>query len=86
MDFDAEGTQTLFDVLVTTVDLFNIFDTAHALGTHGGYEHGNARADVGANHAATTKAYLVVVTHNDGAVGVAKDNLSAHLDEIIHEE
>lgn len=86
MDFDAEGTQTLFDVLVTTVDLFNIFDTAHALGTHGGYEHGNARADVGANHAATTKAYLVVVTHNDGAVGVAKDDLCAHLDEIIYEE
>ena len=86
MDFHAEGTQTLFDVLVTTVDLFNIFDSAHALGTHGGYEHGNARADVGADHTAAAQAYLVVVTHNDGAVGVAKDNLRAHFDEIINEE
>ena len=73
-------------MLIASVDLFNIFDSAHALCAHSGNEHGDARADVGADHAATAQAYLVVVAHNHGAVGVAKDYLRAHLDEVIYEE
>ena len=51
LDIGAQLIQTVFDVLVATVYLGDIVDTACAVGTECGNEQGNTGADVGAGHA-----------------------------------
>ena len=73
-------------MFVSAVNLFDVADDAGAIGTHGGDEQGDTGTDIGAGHATATKGQLTVVTYDDGTVGVAEDNLSAHIDETVDEE
>ena len=66
----AQAAQALLDVLVAAVYLFDVVYPAGALGAHCGDEQGDARTDVRTGHAAGPQAHLVVVAHDDGAVGV----------------
>ena len=85
-DFCAEGIETLVDVFVAAVDLVDVVDAGGAFGTHGSDEQGDAGADVGAGHVGMTQLVLVIDADNGGAVGIAEDNLCAHVDELIDEE
>jgi hypothetical protein len=73
-------------MLVATVYLFDVVDAARALGTHGGYQQGDTRTDIGARHATTSKRDLTVVTYDDGTVRVAENNLRTHIDEFVDKE
>lgn len=82
----ADGVEATFDVLVATVYLVDMVDAADAVRRHGGDEHGNTRADVWGCHVVVAETHLAVMSDNDGAVGVAKDNLRAHVNEFVHKE
>ena len=82
----AEGGEPALDVLVAPVYLLDVADHAHALCRHGGDEQCDAGADVGRGHLGAVQLHLVVVSDDDGAVGVAEDDLCAHVDELVDEE
>ena len=63
-----------------------VVNAAGAARAEGGYEQGDARADVGAGHAAGAQAFLAVVAYHDGPVWVAEDYLRAHVDQFVNEE
>ena len=73
-------------MFVSAVNLFDIADDADAIGTHGGDEQGDTGTDIGAGHTATTQGQLTVVAYDDGTMGVAEDNLCAHIDESVNKE
>ena len=85
-DFCAEGVEAEVDVLVAAVDLLNVVDFGSTLGTHGGEQHGYTGTDIGRGHAPGAELELVVVAYDNGAVGVAEDDLGAHVDELVDEE
>ena len=82
----SQCVEPVLDVLVAAVYLLDIVDAADALGTEGGDEQGYAGTDVGTGHASATELQLAVVTHDDGTVGVAENDLRTHIDELVDEE
>ena len=84
--FCSQGAESSFDVLVAAVNLSDVVDAAGAPSTHGCDEQGDTCADVGTCHASGMKLSLVVVPDDNGPVGIAEDNLCAHVDELVHEE
>ena len=73
-------------MFVAAVNLFDIADDAGAIGTHGSDEQGDTGTDIGAGHTTATQGQFTVVAYDDGTVGVAEDNLSAHIDETVDKE
>ena len=82
----ADGVETGFDVFVATVDLVDVVDFAGTFGTHGGDEHSDSGADIGAGHVVVLELARVVMAYYDCSVRVAEDDLCAHVDQFIHEE
>ena len=85
-DAGAQGIEASLDVFVTAVYLFDVINATGTIGTHGGNEQGDTCTDVRAGHTTTTQADLPVVSHYDGSVRVAEDDLGAHVDELVNEE
>ena len=50
----SERIQSPFDVLIPTVYLLYVVDAADAVRTHGSYQQGDARTDIGRGHVAAT--------------------------------
>ena len=73
-------------MLVASVYLFNIINAAGASGTHGSYQQGNTCTDVRTRHTTTTQGDFPVVSYDYSTVGVAKNYLCAHVNELVHEE
>ena len=73
-------------MLVASVNLLDIVYTTRSLCTHGGNKQGNTCTDIWTRHAASTKSDLAVVAYNHSAMGIAKDNLSAHIDQLVDKE
>ena len=73
-------------MLITSVYLFDVVDTARTSGTHGGNQQGNTGTDIRTRHPAATQCDLPVVSHDDSSVGITQDDLGAHVDEFVHEE
>ena len=82
----ADGVEAGFDVFVATVDLVDVVDFAGAFGTHGGDEHRNSGADIGAGHVVVLELARVVMAYYDCSVRVAEDDLCAHVNQFVHEE
>ena len=83
------GTQcveAVFDVLISTVYLCDIGDTAGSVGAHGCYQQGDSGTDIRTRHSACTERELMVVTYHHGTMRVAKDDLSTHVDELVYKE
>ena len=83
---EAEGIQTLVDILVASFDLFAVVDDTGAFGRQGGDEQGNTSADVGRGHTDATQGMGVVEADDVGAVRIAKNDLRTHVDEFVDEE
>ena len=82
----TEGVEAVLDVFVAAINLLDVADDAGAVGTHGGNEQGDTGTDIRAGHPAATQSQFTVVTYDDGTMGVAEDNLGAHIDEAVDEE
>lgn len=86
LDVCPELVEACLYILIATVYLPDVLDAACAFGTHSCDEQGDTCTDIGACHAACTELDAVVLTHDDGAVRVAEDDLRAHVDELVDEE
>ena len=76
----------MLDILVAAVNLCNVRNTTGALCTQRCDEQGDTRTDIRTRHAAGTKGNLAVVTDDHSPMGIAKDNLCTHIDELVNEE
>ena len=76
----------MLDVFITTVDLVDVVDAGSAFGTHGRDEHGYTGSDIGTGHGVMLELALMVMTNYDRTVGIAEDDLRAHIDQLVHEE
>src|SRR5439155_26243279 len=83
LDVRAELLEALVDPLVAAVDLTDVADLRLAIGAQRRDEHGHAGADVGALHARAVKPAR---TAYHRAMGIAQQDPSAHVHELVHEE
>ena len=76
----------MLDILVTTVYLSDILDTAGTVGTHRSNQQSDTCADIRTAHSAGTQPDLMVMPHNHGTMRIAEDNLCTHIYQLIYEE
>jgi hypothetical protein len=82
----TEGIKTVLNVLIAAVYLFNVTNQAGTAGTHGRYQQGDTGTNVWTGHAAAAQLALSVVTHDDGSMRVAENNLRTHVYQTVDEE
>ena len=80
-----ERVQPRVDVLVTAVDLLDVVDGAGTVGAQGGGHQRHPGTDVRTGHADAPQRLLKSCPITVGAVGSQKDDLRAHVDELVHE-
>ena len=83
------GTQrieAMLDILVTTVYLSDILDTAGTVGTHGSTQQGDTGTDIRTRHPASTQLDFMVLTYHHGTMRIAEDDLCTHIYQLIYEE
>ncbi len=85
-DMCAQGVEAAFDVFVAAVYLLDVVYGGGALGAHGGKEHGNTGADIGAHKACGLQGDAMIMADDNGAVRIAEDDLGAHVYEAVNEE
>ena len=73
-------------MLVAAVDLLDVVDAALPVGAEGCDEERHTGAYVGRGHADAAQLVFAVEADDGGAVGVAEDDLGAHVDEFVDEE
>jgi hypothetical protein len=86
LDVGTESIETLLNILITPIYLFDIVNTAGSFGTHRCYQQGDTCTDVRARHATATEGNLTVMAYNDGTVRIAENNLGTHVNELVNKE
>ena len=77
--------QALIDVLIASVDLFNILNNAFPFCAKGSNKQGYTGPDIWRAHGDATQLLFASQTNYCGAVRIAEDYLGAHIDELIDE-
>jgi hypothetical protein len=84
--FGSQQAQTLINVLIAAVYLFNIIYPALAVGRESCYEQRHAGSYVGRRHAHPAQPMLLIKAYHRGSVWVTKNNLCAHVYQLVDEE
>ena len=82
----SQRIETVLNVFVAAVYLFDVADEAGAVGTHGSYQQSDTGTDIGTRHPAAAQLALTVVTYHDSTMGVAENNLCTHVYQSVYEE
>ena len=78
--------ETQIYILISPVYLLYIADDTRPLCRHGGNEHGDACPYVRGKHIVGPEGEIVVMSDDDCPVGVAENNLGAHVYETVDEK
>ena len=78
--------ETMLDIFIAPVDLRDIVYTTFPICTHGSDKQGNPCTNIGAAHPSSPERLGLAMTYDNGAVGVAKDDLGAHVNELINKK
>ena len=82
----SESVEAAVYVLVATVNLLDVLYDTLAIGIESRKQQCHTGTNVGRSHCGGAQAALMVVADDGCTMGVAEDNLCAHINQFVHEE
>ena len=86
MQMGSYSRESLFDLLITAVDLVHMVDDAGAMGGKGSDQQGYPGAYIGRCHFDAAQGMFAFQSDHRGPVWVAQNDLGTHVNEFIHKK